>query len=126
MTVQQLFEYALALMPTNTSEDTTNEQYAVMWANLLLVEALSAHNARLLARGEAALDDAPQVAGMADPLPYDQPVSMAMVWGMASFLAKDDDDVTHEQYFRAQYIAALAEATRAILTQIVDVYGRWA
>lgn len=124
MTVEELYKSALAVMPSNVSEDDSLRQYMVPWTNLLLRETLKYENAARADRGIAALENAPSVAGLADTIPYvPQLVENAFVWGIASFMAKDDDDTLHEQDYRGRYINACTEYAPMVLEPVVDVYG---
>ena len=124
MTVEELYKSALAVMPSNPSEDDSLRQYMAQWTNLLLRETLKYENAHRALRGEAELTTAPSVSTLADAVPYSAQLSEnAFVWGIASLMAKDDDDTLHEQDYRGRYINACAEYAPMILGTVADVYG---
>ena len=124
MTIEQLYLNALSMMPSNVSEDDSLRQYMVMWVNLLLRETLKYENALREVQGEELLVEAPTVNTTADIIPYHQQlVENAFIWGIASFMCKDDDDLTHEQDFRGRYISACEEYTPWIQGSVSDMYG---
>ena len=124
MTVEQLYLSALACVPSNISEDDSLRQYMPLWVNLLLRETLKYQNCYLAVNGDDELKQAPSVTDMQDEIPYAQElVENAFVWGIASFMAKDDDDFTHEQDYRGRYISACVEYTPLVQGGIEDFYG---
>ena len=123
MTVNELYHAALAVMPSNPSEDDSLRQYMIPWVNLLLNETLKYENAVRLCKGEKELEAPPRVSAESDELPYSAHLSEnAFIWGIASFMCKDEDDVFHEQDFRGRYISACEEYTPVVMQAIVDVY----
>ena len=123
MTVEELYKAALSVMPSNPSEDDSLRQYMVSWVNLLLMETLKYENAVRLCKGEDELAAAPRVIQLKDNVPYSPHLSEnAFIWGIASFMAKDDEDVYHEQDYRGRYLSACIEYTPVVQRAIVDVY----
>lgn len=111
------------MLPTTQAEDSSLDDYVINWANLLLRECWTTQNSRLASAGSTELTSPPTVSSLSDELPVDDPIQTAMVWGMASFVEKDDDSFTYNQDFRARYISALNEAMKLVSTDIEDVYS---
>lgn len=124
MTAQQIYESALSLLPTRTSEDNSLAVYVPGWINLALQEALASENSIRASKGLLLLDKAPTVLSMTDEIPYsDELVRTALIYFLASLICKDDDDAYWSQDYRRRYISALAEYSRVCVDNIVDVYG---
>ena len=58
MKISEVFNLAMSLLPTNTSEDDSLEQYIVGWVNLTLQEMLEAENSLRRFYGEEPLNKA--------------------------------------------------------------------
>ena len=62
-------------------------------------------------------------ATMDEPIPYsDVLVEVALPYGLASDMMRDDDNDYRCQDFRQKYVLALREAVRALPEPVRDVY----
>lgn len=123
MTVDELYKAALAVVPSTTEEDDSLRTYMIEWTNLLLQETLKYENSVRVCRGDPELTTAPRVTSGADEIPYSPHLAEnAFIWGIASFIMKDEDDTFHEQDYRGRYISACIEYTPLVRRAIVDMY----
>ena len=123
MTVMEVFGRGLAMLPTNVQEDAGLVRYAPQWVNMALSEAFEAENSVRLSRGEELLEAAPVMGDPGEEIPYcERIVSYALPYFIASQAAKDDEDMHSAEDFRARYIVALRESSRAVAVPIIDNY----
>ena len=123
MTVREVYDRGVALLPSTRSEDPTLTQYAVPWVNMALSEAFSTENSIREANGDEPLLEAPILTSDADEIPYyERIVSNAFPNFIASVASKDDDDTYWAQDFRARFVVALNEAAKVVQTDIIDHY----
>lgn len=123
MKISEVFNLAMSLLPTNTSEDDSLEQYIVGWVNLTLQEMLEAENSLRRFYGEEPLNKAPVLEDIEDEIDYhDALVRYALVYNIASLCCKDDDDTYWANDYRNRYVVAVQEALKMNQGNVIDVY----
>lgn len=123
MTIQQVFDLALSLLPTNMDEDDSLVQYAVGWVNLAMQEMLFCENTIRVYKGIEKLDSAPILSDLNDEIDYDDSlVRYALPYFLASYMSKDDGSDYWAQDYRSRYVVAVNEALKAEPMLIEDVY----
>jgi len=124
MKVIEVYEYALSMLPSSRADDDSLRQYALMWVNSALVEMFEAESSIRASRGEEELIDIPWLENEDEEIPYsDSLVRGALVWYLASLMAKDDDTDAWAVEYRNRYIVAVDESKKNIPTQIKDYYA---
>lgn len=123
MTAREVYESALALLPTNIDEDNSLERYVVGWVNLTLAELFHAENAIRAARGDEELTAALRIEALDDEVPCDPSLFTAIIYNLASLVCKDDDDAYWAQDYRSRFVIAQSEATPMVVGTIKDYYG---
>jgi len=124
MTVLRVYEYALSMLPSSRQEDDSLRQYAVLWVNSALAEMFFVENSIRADRGETELEEVPLLEADSDEILYsDILVRGALVWYLASLMAKDDDTDAWAVEYRNRYVVALSEAKRHIPMEIKDFYA---
>ena len=125
MTCRELYEAALALVPSHIGEDDGLRRYVPGWLCLAMRETLHVENSLRLRRGDPLRPplDAPRVVTMEDEVPYaEELVSYAFLYFLASLMCKDDDDNYWAQDYRTRYVVAVSEAMRLHSGRVADFY----
>lgn len=125
MTGSELFEISAAYLSQSAADSEDAAEFAPHWLNVLLAEALPTENQLRALAGRPALDKAPVFTKdtMDAEIPYaDAIVEVALPYGLASELMRDDDNDYRCQDFRQKYILALGEALRVKPEPVRDVY----
>ena len=130
MTVTEVYTSALSLLPSSRQEDDSLRHYALLWANTALAEMFEVENSIRMNEEEAGrpgrspLTEIPLLEKEDEEVPYSGIlVRGAMVYFMASLMAKDDDTDAWAIEYRNRYVVALNEAKKHIPTLIEDVYA---
>lgn len=125
MTAQDIYTLASALIFERPGADEDFEHFFLAFINILLPECLEAENCIRLSEGRETLDEAPFVMRMDEDIPFSSLITRtALPYGVVSHYYQDDMDNYKADVYRARYISALTEASKAVPTSIVDVYGR--
>ncbi|WP_367924665.1 hypothetical protein [uncultured Ruthenibacterium sp.] len=125
MTGKELFEISAAYLSQNAADSEDAEEFAPHWLNVLLAEALPTENQLRAMDGREPLSSAPVFTKdtMDNAIPYsDAIVEVALPYGLASELMRDDDNDYRCQDFRQKYILALGEALRVKPEPVRDLY----
>ena len=124
MTGNEVFRLALSLLIGKPADYQDPQEYALMWINLLMEEALPYENSILIAEGEEPFTATPYIENMEEEIPYhDSIVRVALPYGVASYCWIDDDKMNESELYRARYIAALNDAKKYIPSSILDAYA---
>ena len=114
MTVKDAYVSALGILAERTV-DSDLEGFAPGWTNLLLAESLAAENSIRLSEGRAELASPPVLAAPADEIPYAASLAArAIPCGLAAFLYEAADDGERAADYRARFVQALYECSRAV------------
>ena len=125
MTGKELFALSAGYLSQSAADSEDLAEFAPGWLNVLLAEALPTENQLRGAAGLPPLEKAPVFtpATMDEPIPYsDVLVEVALPYGLASDMMRDDDNDYRCQDFRQKYVLALSEAVRALPEPVRDVY----
>ena len=127
MTCDDIYKSALALLPSNVSEDDSLREYIPGWINLCMRESFNVENSIRAYNKDPdkpILTSVPKVSSLSDEVPYsDVLTEYAFLYFVASLMCKDDDDSYWAQDYRARFIVALQESTMLSSENIVDVYS---
>lgn len=109
MTVLALLEQACALVPGTKASDKTLQQLCIRWMEILLEESRSCENSIRGKRGEK-LALAPKIEDISDDVPYcPQLLNAALPYGLAAFVADEDENSYIAANMRMRFIAALLD-----------------
>ncbi len=126
MTGNEIFETALSYISQTSEESEDIAVFAPLWLNVLLAECFEVENTLRKSKGLSQLTEVPKVTAetMDIEIPYQaELVRIALPYGLASDIYRDDEDNYRVKKFRDLYISALEEATRCTMTVVEDVYG---
>ena len=124
MRAQNVFSTATAFLFEQAGEDADFKKHAPALINLLVAEALPHENTHRAALGQSELESAPVITTLDDDIPYCEEICrIALPFGLASYFYQDECDNYKAQDYRARYIDALNEASKAIPTDVQDEYG---
>lgn len=100
------------------------EETVCAWLTLLLEEALDAENSIREWKGKEMLEEAPVITSLAQHIDYSSNVlKKAMPYGIGERLWMDDENTYNARDFRARFVNALSECTKAVSRQMEDVYA---
>lgn len=124
MTVQQLYEAALALLSEQVQRAKSYNHFKIPIVNQIIAECFDTNNAIRIADGLEPLHKSqmPYMTGENDEIPYDiRLLRECMPYGVASLLVIDDDK-SKATVFSQQYESYKAKCSVAVSDEIVDVY----
>ena len=124
MTVQQLYEAALALLSEQVARAKTYNHFKIPIINQIIAECFDVNNDIRENEGlePIPLSDMPMVETESDIIPYDtRLLRIAMPYGVASLLVIDDDK-SKASVFSEEYNQRKAMLSVAVAVEIVDVY----
>ena len=124
MKAENIFETACGFLFEQAGYDVDFKTHAPVILNSLIAESLSYENSIRAARGDAELEKVPLISSLEDDIPYcDEICLIALPFGLASYFYQDEGDGYKAQDYRGRYVDALREASKAVVTDTVDVYG---
>lgn len=125
MTGNELFALSAGYLSQTLTDSDDIAEFVPGWLNVLLAEALPTENHLRALEGVPALTQAPQFTKetMDEEIPYsDLIVEVALPYGLASDMLRDDDNDYRCQDFRQKYILALGEIVKARPEPVQDCY----
>lgn len=122
MTVQKIYEDALALTLETKADNTDFEDFVLVHFNLLLAELFRHNNIARERNGKEPLAAAPRVSDKSEENPYEWQFDNAMVYGLAAKLLTADENGLEGTYLQ-MYYAAVNGALPAMEEKVVDVYA---
>ena len=122
MTVQNIYEDALALTLETTTENTDFEDFVLVHFNLLLQELFRHNNIARQRNGKEILEKAPRIADRTEENPYEWQFDNALVYGLAAKLLTADENGLEGTYLQ-MYYAAVNDALPAQFEAVEDVYA---
>lgn len=125
MTAQEIYRLASALIFERTGADEDFEHFFLPFINILLPECLDTENSIRLYEGRETMKEAPFVVRMDEDIPFSSVICRtALPYGIVSHYYQDDMDNYKADLYRARYISALTDASKAVPMSIIDIYGR--
>lgn len=124
MTVQQLYEAALALLSEEVQRAKSYNHFKISIVNQIIAECFDTNNDIRIADGLEPLHKSqmPYMTGENDEIPYDVCLlRKCMPYGVASLLVNEDDKIK-ASVFSEQFENKKAECSVAVSDEIVDVY----
>lgn len=125
MTGNELFALSAGYLSQTLSDSDDIADFVPGWLNVLLAEALPTENQLRTLEGLPPLETAPRFTKdtMDEEIPYsDLIVEVALPYGLASDMLRDDDNDYRCQDFRQKYILALNEIMQARPEPVQDCY----
>ena len=126
MTPNEIFETAVGWMAQTRAESEDLAPFVPGMLNLLLAEALPYENILRTAAGRPQLARAPRLGTgeMDRELDYHETlVRVALPYGLAADLYREDENYSLMEDFRSRYVTALQESVQAVQGEAVrDVY----
>ena len=122
MTVQNIYENALALTLETTTDNTDFEDFVLVHFNLLLQELFRHNNIARKRNGKEILEKAPRIADRTEENPYEWQFDNALVYGLAAKLLTADENGLEGTYLQ-MYYAAVNDALPAQVDAGEDVYA---
>ena len=122
MTVQKIYEDALALTLETKTDNTDFEDFVVVHFNLLLQELFRHNNVARERNGREPLTAVPRVESREDANPYEWQFDSALVYGLAAKLLTADEHGLEGTYLQ-MYYAAVNSALTAQAEAVEDVYA---
>lgn len=122
MTVQNIYENALALTLETKTDNTDFEDFVVVHFNLLLQELFRHNNVARERNGKEPLVSAPRVINRNDENPYEWQFDNALVYGLAAKLLTADEHGLENTYMQ-MYYGAVIDALPAQAESVRDVYA---
>lgn len=122
MTVQNIYEDALALTLETTTDNTDFEDFVLVHFNLLLQELFRHNNIARKRNGKEILEKAPRIADRTEENPYEWQFDNALVYGLAAKLLTADENGLEGTYLQ-MYYAAVNDALPAQLEDVEDCYA---
>lgn len=125
MTPNDIFAAAAAYLSETPEDCAAAAPFVPEWLSVLLAEALPVENALRVREGAPALPEAPHLtaAALDTPLSWHAALErVALPYGLAADLARDDDSETRCRDFRARYLGALTEALAVRQEPVADLY----
>lgn len=124
MTAKDIYALACSFLYEKPGQDAVGQGFYLGFLNLLLAEALPAENSIRLRNGLEPLPAAPMLLAEADRVDYDDAIArVALPYGLASWFFQDIADNVQAENYRAKYIGALRDASKARFVPIEDAYG---
>ena len=125
MKAQDIYTLASALIFERTGADEDFEHFFLPFINILLPECLDAENSIRLSEGREELKEAPFIMDMEEYIPFASVICRtALPYGVVSHYYQDDMDNYKADLYRARYISALSDASKAVPVAIIDCYER--
>ena len=124
MTVQQLYEAALALLSEDVARAKSYNKFKIPLVNQVIAECFDINNAIRITDGLVPLhkSEMPYMESEEDVIPYDiRLLRECMPYGVASLLVIDDDK-TKATVFSQQYESYKQKCNCATTVEITDVY----
>ena len=101
-----------------------DKQLAVIWLNISLAESLEAENHIRSRENTRLLTQPPVVKKLSDDVDVSNHISsVALPFGVASYLFNDREDNYMSAIYRNRFITALQNAAKGEEISICDVYG---
>lgn len=126
MTAREIFLRAESFL-TQTQDDAQDMvQFVPELLNVILAECLKAENQLRRLDGMQQLAEAPQITEetLDEIVPYhDDLTRVAMPYGLAVHLWREDDNDYRANLFQQMYVNAIGEASSMMSEEIEDVYG---
>lgn len=122
MTVQKIYEDALALTLETKTDNTDFEDFVVVHFNLLLQELFRHNNVARERNGKEPLTNVPRVESREEENPYEWQFDSALVYGLAAKLLTADEHGLEGTYLQ-MYYAAVNGALPAQAEVVEDVYA---
>ncbi len=125
MTVQELYEAALALLSEQVARAKSYNYFKIPIVNQIIAECFDANNSIRVNDGLQPLhkSEMPLVSNEDDVIPYDvRLLRECMPYGVASLLVIDDDK-SKASVFSQQYESYRAKCSSATFEPITDVYS---
>ena len=124
MKAEKILETACGFLFEQAGYDVDFKTHAPVILNSLIAESLVYENSVRKSRGDAELDKTPLISSLEDDIPYcDEICLIALPFGLASYFYQDEGDGYKAQDYRARFVDALNEASKAVVTDTEDVYG---
>lgn len=121
-----MFDTACAYISQTASDTDDLLPFVPMWLNVLLAESLDAENALRRFDGAPELERAPMISEgkMLEEIAYhDAIVRIALPYGLAREIFRDDENEYRAGLFDSKYVYALAESMRVAGERVVDAYA---
>lgn len=119
-----IYQKALSFVSEKPQVDDL-QSYCVGWINTLLSEAFPYENGLRRYKGIEELTERPMISSLQDELPYQYEIcDPALVYGLTSFVAQDDDNEYRTERYRQMYISALYDTQRYEMQTIEDYYAQ--
>lgn len=122
MTVQNIYENALALTLETTVDNTDFEEFVIVHFNLLLQELFRNNNIARQRNGKEPLTQTPRIADREEENPYEWQFDNALVYGLAAKLLTADEHGLETVYMQ-MYNAAVNDALPAQFEAVEDYYA---
>ena len=125
MTVQELYEAALALLSEQVARAKSYNYFKIPIINQVIAECFDANNSIRISDGLPALNknEMPYMTSEEDTIPYDiRLLRECMPYGVASLLVIDDDKAK-ATVFSQQYESYKLKCSCVTLEDIKDVYS---
>lgn len=122
-TAEQIYETSLAYLYEYKNKDKELRDFFLLFLNVTLQECLEVQNSILIFNEKNPLAAAPLITDIAQEVPYDDCLTrVAIPYNIAALYFQGDNKAKKAAEYRARYIAALQEYTKAISTDIEDIY----
>lgn len=123
ITAQNIYEAALAPLYEYKDKDKDYKAFFLHFLNVTLQECKNVQNSILLFNDQPPLDSAPIITRFDEVVPYDDDLTrVAIPYNITSLFFKGDNKDGKAAEYRAMYISALGEYTKAISSDIEDIY----
>lgn len=122
MTVQNIYEDALALTLETKTDNTDFEDFVVVHFNLLLQELFRHNNIARQRNGKEPLEKTPRVTDRNEESPYEWQFDNALIYGLAAKLLTADENGLEGVYMQ-MYTAAVNDALPASFEDVEDCYA---
>ena len=122
MTVQNIYEDALALTLETKTDNTDFEEFVVVHFNLLLQELFRHNNIARQRNGKEPLEKTPRVADRNEENPYEWQFANAVIYCLAAKLLTADENGLEGTYMQLYY-AAVNDALPVQFENVEDCYA---
>jgi hypothetical protein len=128
MTAYEVFETASAYLGLTAEENEDVMTVGAAWLNVLLAEMLETENTLRRSEGVQELDSAPRVTAAelassgTDIDCHEKLLRIALPYGLAAEMMREDDADSDWNHFRSRFINALSEAACGLCEAIQDYY----
>lgn len=125
MTGNDLFAISASYLSQSAADSEDIAEFVPYWLNVLLAETLPTENQLRAMDGRPALERAPFITQetMGEEIPYtERLMRVALPYGLASDMLRDDDNDYRCQDFRQKYVLALSDVLQAKAEPIQDCY----